>query len=591
MADETYLIKIEVEGDVKANQATDKLSQSIEKQTKSIKDLREENKQLTKARNEVDLNSEAGRKKLQDLNSQLDKNNETIKKNVDAYTKQKIGIGDYKGALDKLVPGLGATATGFQAMTTKALAFIATPIGAIITAVGVALGALTAYFKGTGEGQDKLTAIMSVGKVAFEAFTRVVEQLGKVLFKVIEFIGDAAMKVIQFVNPAAAAAIESAVKAGQAIAKLDDEIDQRETDMVLKRAETQNKVAKLRAQAVEQEGAQKRATIEEAINLEKALAKEEVDLANQRVNLWKQQHATKTDLTDEEKRQIAELSAAAISADTEAYENTLRLKKELEGLDKGSAAAAAAAEAEQIAKEHRDSELNSVQTTEIAKQLAVDGTVKFNLDAASKQSAAWLKADKAKQDHANATEAQITKIAFLESQNRLANISTTLSMAAGLMDQTTVAYKTFAIARASVDTYRAANAALAEGLGFPIGTALMLTTIAMGLANVAKIAGFADGGYTGSGGKYEPAGVVHRGEYVVPAHIVSNPSYSGHLTQLESARRGYSDGGLVTNQATADIDRSATMTSALSKMQFVVSWMEGEAIRQSVQYKENMTTA
>jgi phage-related minor tail protein len=32
--------------------------------------------------------------------------------------------------------------------------------------------------------------------------------------------------------------------------------------------------------------------------------------------------------------------------------------------------------------------------------------------------------------------------------------------------------------------------------------------------------GFADGGYTGPGSKYEVAGVVHRGEYVVPADAV-----------------------------------------------------------------------
>lgn len=33
--------------------------------------------------------------------------------------------------------------------------------------------------------------------------------------------------------------------------------------------------------------------------------------------------------------------------------------------------------------------------------------------------------------------------------------------------------------------------------------------------------GFADGGYTGDGGKYDVAGVVHRGEYVLPAETVS----------------------------------------------------------------------
>lgn len=32
---------------------------------------------------------------------------------------------------------------------------------------------------------------------------------------------------------------------------------------------------------------------------------------------------------------------------------------------------------------------------------------------------------------------------------------------------------------------------------------------------------FAEGGYTGSGGKYEPAGLVHKGEYVFPQHAVN----------------------------------------------------------------------
>ena len=32
-----------------------------------------------------------------------------------------------------------------------------------------------------------------------------------------------------------------------------------------------------------------------------------------------------------------------------------------------------------------------------------------------------------------------------------------------------------------------------------------------------QLRGYATGGYTGNGGKYEPAGIVHRGEYVVNA--------------------------------------------------------------------------
>ena len=41
------------------------------------------------------------------------------------------------------------------------------------------------------------------------------------------------------------------------------------------------------------------------------------------------------------------------------------------------------------------------------------------------------------------------------------------------------------------------------------------------VAVMAALGSFADGGYTGPGGRYQPAGVVHRGEYVIPAEAVS----------------------------------------------------------------------
>ena len=55
---------------------------------------------------------------------------------------------------------------------------------------------------------------------------------------------------------------------------------------------------------------------------------------------------------------------------------------------------------------------------------------------------------------------------------------------------------------------------------------------------------FALGGYTGAGGKYEPKGVVHGGEWVAPDWMVQqNPEL---ISTLEAARlRGYSDGGSV----------------------------------------------
>jgi hypothetical protein len=56
--------------------------------------------------------------------------------------------------------------------------------------------------------------------------------------------------------------------------------------------------------------------------------------------------------------------------------------------------------------------------------------------------------------------------------------------------------------------------------------------------------GFAAGGYTGAGAKYQPAGVVHRGEYVMPQEAVS--AYGVRFfDSLRSSARGYAAGGVV----------------------------------------------
>ncbi|NGN45184.1 tape measure protein [Mesorhizobium sp. CGMCC 1.15528] len=62
-----------------------------------------------------------------------------------------------------------------------------------------------------------------------------------------------------------------------------------------------------------------------------------------------------------------------------------------------------------------------------------------------------------------------------------------------------------------------------------------------GFGFVGKLFGFASGGYTGSGGRYQPAGIVHKGEYVVPKSTVDKVGVSG----IERMLAGYANGGLV----------------------------------------------
>ena len=71
-----------------------------------------------------------------------------------------------------------------------------------------------------------------------------------------------------------------------------------------------------------------------------------------------------------------------------------------------------------------------------------------------------------------------------------------------------------------------------------------------------NVVGFSDGGYTGNGGRLEVAGVVHRGEYVVPQPEMRDPQVAAMVANIEHKRRrrtsshslpGYAEGGYTGN--------------------------------------------
>ena len=81
------------------------------------------------------------------------------------------------------------------------------------------------------------------------------------------------------------------------------------------------------------------------------------------------------------------------------------------------------------------------------------------------------------------------------------------------------------------------------------------TNVAGGVGLFADMrASFDEGGYTGHGGKYEPAGIVHRGEYVFTKEQTAR---IGAARLAAIARNGYANGGYVGKQ----ISGSAANTS------------------------------
>ena len=106
--------------------------------------------------------------------------------------------------------------------------------------------------------------------------------------------------------------------------------------------------------------------------------------------------------------------------------------------------------------------------------------------------------------------------------------------------------KAFAIAEASIKLSQAISQAMADPTALtPVQKFANMAAIASAGANlVSQITsiGFSGGGYTGDGGKYTPAGIVHKGEYVITKEATARLG-KGYLDYLNYGKRGFANGG------------------------------------------------
>lgn len=124
--------------------------------------------------------------------------------------------------------------------------------------------------------------------------------------------------------------------------------------------------------------------------------------------------------------------------------------------------------------------------------------------------------------------------------------------------------RAFAVAQAAVALVN--NVAEASKAGFPANIPLIAGALAQGAQIAAMLSGatfsggggYAEGGYTGPGAKYQKAGTVHKGEYVQPQERMRERGAldfmrAFHATGMDAiyAWRGYADGGLVGGPAGA----------------------------------------
>lgn len=84
----------------------------------------------------------------------------------------------------------------------------------------------------------------------------------------------------------------------------------------------------------------------------------------------------------------------------------------------------------------------------------------------------------------------------------------------------------------------------------PIAAAMAIAAGAIQIATLKKqrdaalAQGYATGGYTRPGGKYEPAGIVHAGEWVASQELLANPTAAATIAALDEAQRTNTIGSL-----------------------------------------------
>ncbi|MDC5408598.1 tape measure protein [Acinetobacter baumannii] len=140
--------------------------------------------------------------------------------------------------------------------------------------------------------------------------------------------------------------------------------------------------------------------------------------------------------------------------------------------------------------------------------------------------------------------------------------------------------KAYAIAAAGIAIQQ--NIAAASKAGFPLNLPLIAGAVAQGASIIANIRaikdqGFAEGGYTGRGGKYEVAGAVHKGEIVWSQEDIKR---WGGVGLVEKMRKSANPEAFLNNNASAD---SVMRRAMMSSNAFIESQKQSDIFNQPVQ--------
>jgi hypothetical protein len=618
--------KIELEAEIKKEaQSIKVLQQATAANNSSMAEQKALLASLIQQRNEINRSTDDGVQKFNQLNERIKTLNQSLLESEKAGGTFSRNVGNYKKDIHEFAEGveIGELSLGRFINRFAFLASPATAAAAAITGLGAAYASSAAGGKDLEETQNRIKAQWEVfsgsiggeigeGEGLISTVTKYVLGIGKGFIaaagdvatfgqggfikaaeddeKQVEKVAVAYNKIteLQFEQ------MRNEVVASKQRKEAYELVQQREDKekLITERLEVANRIVELQKKSVENNVEALKQQAQQLVIIG--------DLTNNNVldeknisSLRKQYLQILVSINAEEAARARRISQAEVAA----RNLTNEIKKQNDELakqnrDEKFGAIQGKAQAEKDLNSRNTGTLidAGINTKIINAKIAADSLKKIDAD----YTKAVVGSSKARQeeerredeDHRKMIEQKVkSDRAYVKSSRELENAARTI------LGENTAAYKTFATANAIMATYAAGDKALEE-VPFPANIAAAAGVIAEGLANVVQInkVKFSDGGYTGDGGKYQPAGIVHAGEVVWSQKDVAAVGGPFAANSMRPTFKGYAEGGLVTSQMSSSVNRELSMGNMFKNMPApVISWKEGLIVDSRIKFKEGLT--
>lgn len=463
------------------------MTQSENREIGTLEKLAQQNKKLSQEKKTLNLTTEQGRKRLQEINSTLDKNNKFITDNSDAYTKQKRNIGNYQSALQGLPGPIGGAVGATRGLLQVFRALIATPIG-------IVLAAIAAAFKLVGDSIKSSQPLLDKWHTTTSQLATGYAVLKDRQSNIIEGILDHGLKLkdLRRETKGIINEIKEETAASKALSEAEYALKDQEIDFITVRAEKKRQIRELRLLVKDETltDQERVDALDQALKIENELAAQEIVIAKERARISQEQ----VDLgksTREELEANAQLQARVIELQTESLQRQQTIAAERLGLVRKI-------KAEQMKEvENTIKELNASfqQASDEFDQLVeadLENGLIIEQDAATQRAEINIKSDNDILSSRKALAQASIKYQELVRNATIDVAQDVLGSLSQLFGQQTAIGKAAAIAETTINTYKSATAAYSALAGIPfvgpiLGAAAAGAAIVSGLANVRKI--------------------------------------------------------------------------------------------------------